>query len=125
MKDRSMQVEFQENEVSITFAGKQQTDTKEHILFSLEEEIASKGFIVNRNISRENIGDFIYYQFIYFDGKTSRNVKIQVPKKDSETIYAIDKIRTNLDKEMVDIEVMDMDDIFEEPKMFYKDINNS
>lgn len=124
MKDRSMQVRFKEDSVSITFAGKEQTDTKEHILFSLEEEIALKGFVVNSDISRENIGDFIYYQFIYFDGKTSRNIKIQVPKKDFEVVSAIDKIKSNLDKKE-EIEIMDMDDIFQEPKVFYKDVNNS
>ncbi len=124
MKDRSMQVRFKEDSVSITFAGKEQKDTKEHILFSLEEEIALKGFIVNNDISRENIGDFIYYQFIYFDGNTSRNIKVQVPKKDFEVVSAIDKIKSNLDKKE-EIEIMDMDDIFLEPKVFYKDVNNS
>lgn len=121
MKDRSMNVRFEEENAVIDFLGKQKVDTKENILFSLEQEIAFKNFIMENEISRQDIGDFIYYQFIYFDGKISRNVKIQVPKKDTNTIHTIDTIRMKLQNEKM-IETIDYEDVFDGTKVFYKDI---
>lgn len=92
-----MNVTFNENDVIIKFAGKKIIDSKEKILFSLENEIAKKGFIVNNTILRQDIGDYIYYQFFYFDRITSRDVKISIPKKDSRSIQTVDTIKRELE----------------------------
>lgn len=89
------------SEVSVSFHGQNALVSKEYLLFSLEQQIALKGFIVNDQLSREDVGDFIYYQFLYFDGYVSRKVQIKVPKGDSESVRSMDLIRLRLSQKQL------------------------
>lgn len=87
-----MEVKFLEEEVVIESSGKKKTESKENLLSSLEHDIASKGFIVNNQIIRQDIGDYIYYRFFYFDGILSKNIQMQIAKTDSSSIIIMDRL---------------------------------
>lgn len=97
MKERMMTVDF-DAKASITFHGKNALLSKEYVLFSLEHQIASKGFIVGDQITRQDVGDFIYYHFLYFDGKVSRKIQIKIPKNDQSSIRSVDLIALRLNQ---------------------------
>lgn len=97
-----MNVRFLEDEnAEIEFRGKRETALKEILLYSLQHEIGNKGFIVNNEISKQDVGEFMYYQFYYFDQVHSRNICFQIPKKDMVSIYSMDQIRADLSKQEI------------------------
>lgn len=97
MKDQIMNIRFLEDDnVEIEFRGKKEMTLKDILLYSLQHEIVNRGFVVNNEISKQDVGEFIYYQFYYFDQFHSRNIRFQIPKNDIASIYSMDQIRSNL-----------------------------
>lgn len=98
-----MNVEFLKDEtVKIEYNGKTNSDSKENLLKSFREDIFKKGYIVGNNIERQDVGDFIYYQFYYFDGTSSRKIRFQIPKNDLGSIHFIDQIISEIEMKKED-----------------------
>lgn len=94
-----MNVEFlNDDSVNIEYSGKTNHDTKDHFLTSFHDDIYKKGYIVGNDIHRQDVGDFIYYQFYYFDGVNSRNIWFQILKTDLNSIRYIDKILSEIEE---------------------------
>lgn len=85
----------------IEFGGKAEGIDKERVLSSLETEIIPNGFVVNGQITQQNVGDFNYYQFFYFDGVNSRNMQLQIPRADSESNRRVERMRLQLEREAI------------------------
>lgn len=95
-----MNVEFLNDDgVNIEYGGKKNSEKKDKILNSFRDEIYKKGYVVGNDIHRQDVGDFIYYQFYYFDGTNSRNIWFQIPKTDLESVRYIDKIISEIEAE--------------------------
>ncbi len=95
-----MNVEFLNNgTVNIEYRGKKSSEAKQDLLHSFYYGIFKKNYIVENNIDRQDVGDFIYYQFYYFDGSNSRNIWFQIPKTDLDSIRYIDQILSSIEKE--------------------------
>ncbi len=94
-----MNIEFLEDKtVTIEYNGKSNKDSKENILNSFRDDIFKKGYIVRNNIERQDVGDFIYYQFFYFDGVSSRKVRFQIPKMDLNSVHFIDQVISEIEE---------------------------
>ncbi|MCI9234057.1 MAG: hypothetical protein HFH08_05660 [Bacilli bacterium] len=95
-----MNVEFLADDmVNIEYGGKKNSIEKKQLLNSFYDDIFKKGYIVGNDIHRQDVGEFIYYQFYYFDGTNSQNVWFQVPKEDLSSIHFIDQVISEIEKE--------------------------
>lgn len=100
MKESVMNVEFKDNnQVSISFGEKNQVSKKDEFIQSFQKDIVAKGYVVGNDIHRQDVGEFVYYQFYYFDGTTSRNIWFQIPKTDLPPIRVMDQIIFDFEKE--------------------------
>lgn len=106
MKEQIMNVRFlydftdskRSSRAMIEYGGKTESIDKGALLDSLEKDIAEKNFIVGNQMTRDDVGDFIYYHFFYYDGQMSRKLQLQVPKTDTTSIQRVDRIRKKLEK---------------------------
>lgn len=94
-----MNVEFLNGEdIKIEYNGKTSTDSKKKVLESFRNDIFKKDYIVGNNIERQDVGDFIYYQFYYFDGTSSRKIRFQIPKTDLNSVHFVDQVLSEIEE---------------------------
>lgn len=91
--NEKMNIRFSEDSSAMArFDKKNKSFEKKEILESIEQEMIPKGLIVNAEIQKQLMGDYIFYQFLYYDGKTSRDIVIQIPRTDMTSIQRMEQI---------------------------------